>query len=139
MALHPEKPDLTIYRIPYALQWMWPVPLILGISMAPESPWWLVRQGRNDDARKALRRLTSTESEADIDNTISMMRHTNELEREIGAGTSYWDCFKGVNLRRTEITCVTWLIQSASGASMMGYAVYFFKQAGKYLSFSSIR
>ncbi|PVH69328.1 sugar transporter [Cadophora sp. DSE1049] len=125
-----KRNDQWAYRIPYALQWMWPVPLIIGISMAPESPWWLVRKGRNDDARKALRRLTSTESETDIDNTISMMRHTNELEKEIGAGTSYWDCFKGVNLRRTEITCITWLIQSASGASMMGYAVYFFKQAG---------
>ncbi len=116
---------------------MWPVPLIVGISFAPESPWWLVRKGRNEDARKSLCRLTSTDSETDIDHTISMMRHTNELEKEIGAGTSYWDCFRGVNLRRTEITCITWLIQSASGASLMGYAVYFFKQAGQFPSFYS--
>lgn len=42
------------YRIPYSLQWMWPLPLALGIWMAPESPWWLVRKGRLDDAKKAL-------------------------------------------------------------------------------------
>ncbi|KAL2065830.1 hypothetical protein VTL71DRAFT_3500 [Oculimacula yallundae] len=73
--------DQWAYRIPYALQWMWPVPLIIGIACAPASPWWLVRQDRNDDARKALRRLTSTESETDIDTTSSMMRYTNGIER----------------------------------------------------------
>jgi SP family general alpha glucoside:H+ symporter-like MFS transporter len=125
-----KRTDEWAYRIPFALQWVWPVVLVVGITFAPESPWWLVRRGRNDDARKALRRLTSTETEQEIDHTISMMRHTNELEIEISAGTSYLDCFKGVNLRRTEITCVTWLIQAASGASFMGFSVYFFKQAG---------
>lgn len=109
---------------------MWPVPLIIGTSFATESPWWLVRQGRNDDAGSALRRLTSTTSKADLDHSISMMRHTNELGKEISVGTSYLYYFRGVNLRRAEITCVTWAIQAASGASFMGYAVYFFKQAG---------
>ena len=27
------------FRLPYALQWIWPVPLIIGIALAPESPW----------------------------------------------------------------------------------------------------
>lgn len=27
------------FRMPYALQWIWPVPLIIGIALAPESPW----------------------------------------------------------------------------------------------------
>lgn len=34
------RPDEWAYRIPYALQWMWPVPLIIGVFFAPESPWW---------------------------------------------------------------------------------------------------
>jgi SP family general alpha glucoside:H+ symporter-like MFS transporter len=41
-----NREDEWSYRIPYALQWMWPVPLIIGIYLAPESPWWLVRKGR---------------------------------------------------------------------------------------------
>ncbi|KUJ15586.1 sugar transporter [Mollisia scopiformis] len=124
------RTDESAYRIPFALQWMWPIPLLVGIAFAPESPWWLVRKGRYDDARKALGRLSSTTSESKLDNTVSMMRHTNELEKEISAGTTYRDCFKGDNLRRTEITCITWVIQAASGASLMGYAAYFFEQAG---------
>lgn len=124
------RTDAWAYRIPFALQWMWPVPLIIGIAFAPESPWWLVRHDRNDDARSSLRRLRTAATESELDHTISMMRHTNELEKEITAGTSYLDCFRGVNLRRTEITCITWVIQAASGASFMGFAAYFFEQAG---------
>ncbi|OXC59171.1 hypothetical protein AYX13_07134 [Cryptococcus neoformans] len=27
-------------------------------------------------------------------------------------GTSYWDCFRGVDLRRTEIAAAAWMIQN---------------------------
>ena len=91
---------------------------------------WLVRRGRNEDARKSLRRLNGGDSDDKLDEMISMMRHTNELEKEIDSGTRYIDCFRGVNLRRTEITCAVWVIQAASGASLIGYAAYFFQQAG---------
>ncbi|KAL3424482.1 sugar porter family MFS transporter [Phlyctema vagabunda] len=125
-----KRQDQWAYRIPYALQWMWPVPLIIGISFAPESPWWLIRKGRSEDARRALQRLSSSESTTDLDQTVAMMVHTDELEKEISSGTSYADCFKGIDLRRTEITCGVWAIQPLSGASLMGYSAYFFQQAG---------
>jgi MFS transporter, SP family, general alpha glucoside:H+ symporter len=47
-------PGVKSFRIPYALQWMWPLPLAVGIYLAPESPWWLVRKGKVEDAKKAL-------------------------------------------------------------------------------------
>lgn len=74
--------DEWAYRIPYALQWMWPVPLLIGISFAPESPWWLIRRGRLTDAKKSLLRLTSLDRETDFnaDETVAMMVHTNALE-----------------------------------------------------------
>ncbi|KAK5138073.1 hypothetical protein LTR08_005871 [Meristemomyces frigidus] len=125
-----KRTDQWSYRIPFALQWMWPIPLIVGIVFAPESPWWLVRRGRSEEARGSLRRLDGTTSDTKLDETISMMRHTDEIEQELSAGTSFVDCFRGTNLRRTEITCITWTIQAASGASLMGYAAYFFEEAG---------
>lgn len=110
------------YRIPYALQWLWPVPLIIGIFLAPESPWWLVRKERYEDAKHSVRRLTSKNSpNFSVDDTVSFMRVTNELEKANNEGTSYLDCFKGVDLRRTEIACVTWAIQSWCGSTFMGY------------------
>ncbi|KAK5946291.1 hypothetical protein PMZ80_000433 [Knufia obscura] len=120
------------YRIPYAIQWIWPLPIALIAFLAPESPWWLVRHGRLDQARAALLKLTNAKANAEfnVEDTLAMMIHTNELEIQQTAGTSYWDCFKGADLRRTEVTCVTWLIQQTSGSPMIGWATYFMIQAG---------
>lgn len=123
--------DEWAYRIPYALQWIWPVPLIIGIALAPESPWWLVRKDRIEDAKKQLLRLTSRNNTTfNADETISMMVHTNELEKASSEGTSYLDCLKKTDLRRTECCSVAWVIQSMCGASFMGYSTYFYEQAG---------
>ncbi len=59
-----------------------------------------------------------------------MIIHTNELEIQQTAGTSYLDCFKGVDLRRTELTIMTWVIQQTSGSAMMGWGTYFLLQVG---------
>ncbi|UPK93242.1 hypothetical protein LCI18_004177 [Fusarium solani-melongenae] len=127
-----SRDDEWGYKIPFALQWMWPVPLIIGIWLAPESPWWLVRRGRIEEAKHSLQRLTVRNGNADFkpDETISMMIHTNEMEKEAQAGTTYFDLFKGVSLRRTEIVCVTWMIQTLCGSTFMGYSTYFYQQAG---------
>ncbi|KAF2216897.1 hypothetical protein CERZMDRAFT_64297 [Cercospora zeae-maydis SCOH1-5] len=126
------RTDQWAYRIPYALQWMWPVPLIIGVFFAPESPWWLVRKGRLEDAKRSLIRLTSTNRETDFnaDETIAMMAHTTELEKHTTHGASYLDCFKGSDLRRTEIVCMCWAIQNLAGNSFSNYSTYFLQQAG---------
>ncbi|KAK8170423.1 sugar transporter family protein [Phyllosticta citribraziliensis] len=127
-----HRDDQWSYRIPYALQWMWPVPLFIGIAFAPESPWWLVRKGRTEDAKKSLLRLTSSKKNKnfDPDETISMMVHTTALEDRITKGASYLDCFKGCDLRRTEIVCMCWAMQNLSGNSFSNYSTYFLEQAG---------
>lgn len=128
--LHRE--DEWSYRIPYALQWMWPVPLIVGIWFAPESPWWLVRKGRVEEAKHSLLRLTSLDRETDFDadETVAMMVHTTALEERATTGATYLDCFKGVDLRRTEIVCMVWAIQNLSGNSFSNYSTYFLQSAG---------
>ncbi|KAJ5172678.1 hypothetical protein N7492_005271 [Penicillium capsulatum] len=127
-----NRNDEWSYRIPYGLQWMWPLPLFIGILLAPESPWWLVRRGRTQDAKKALDRLTTKgrDTEFDAEETISMMVHTTALEAKITQGASYFDCFKGTDLRRTEIVCMAWAIQNLSGNSFSNYSTYFLEQAG---------
>lgn len=117
--------------IPFALQWMWPLPIFIGCIFAPESPWWLVRHGRIDDAKASLLRLTSRgDPTFDADKTVAMMQHTNQIEIQLSSGTQYWDCFKGVDLRRTEIVTITWLIQILCGSTFMGYSTVFFQAAG---------
>jgi SP family general alpha glucoside:H+ symporter-like MFS transporter len=127
-----DRDDQWSYRIPYALQWMWPVPLIIGVFLAPESPWWLVRKGRLEEAKKSLLRLTSLNRETDFDaeETVAMMVHTTALEEKITKGATYIDCFKGVDFRRTEVVCMAWAIQNLSGNAFSGYSSYFLQQAG---------
>jgi SP family general alpha glucoside:H+ symporter-like MFS transporter len=117
------------YRIPFAIQWIWPVPIIIGVLFAPESPWWLVRKGRIAEAEKSVARLTSDPT-FNCHESVAMMVQTNELEKEMTAGTSYLDCFKGVDLRRTEVVCLLWAAQNMCGAGLMGYSTYFYTQAG---------
>lgn len=127
-----NRTDQWAYRIPYSIQWIWPLPLGIAVFMAPESPWWLVRKGRIEDAKKSLLRLTSLnrETEFDADETVAMMVHTTALEEKITAGATYFDCFRGTDLRRTEIVCMVWAIQNLSGNSFSGYSTYFLEQAG---------
>ncbi|KAK3679185.1 hypothetical protein LTR78_000746 [Recurvomyces mirabilis] len=127
-----DKMGPIAYKLPYGLQWIWPVPLIVVLALAPESPWWLVRQGRKDDAKHSLLRLTSAKGNPDFDpdETINMMIYTTELEKAHTKSASYAACFRGVDLRRTEIVCVVWAIQTLCGSAFMGYSTYFYEQAG---------
>ncbi|KAF2757993.1 MFS transporter [Pseudovirgaria hyperparasitica] len=126
------RDDEWSYRIPYALQWMWPIPLLIGVFFAPESPWWLVRKHRLADAKAALLRLTSPARLPSFnpDETIAMMAHTTALEARLTAGASYTDCFRGTDLRRTEIIAMCWAIQNLSGNSFSGFSTYFLLQSG---------
>lgn len=118
------------YRIPFAVQWVWPIPLFFVLYFAPESPWHLVRAGKYDEAEKSVIRLSSSTQRTNAKQTVAMMIHTNELEKDIDAGTSYWDCFKGIDRRRTEIVCMAFAAQPFCGSAMGGTPTYFFVQAG---------
>ncbi|KAI0151024.1 general substrate transporter [Pestalotiopsis sp. NC0098] len=117
------------YRIPFAVQWVWPIPLFVILFFAPESPWHYVRAEQYVEAERSVMRLSSvTKDEAR--KTVAMMVHTNELEKSIADGTSYLDCFRGIDLRRTEIVCLAFMAQPFCGSAMGGTPTYFFVQAG---------
>jgi MFS transporter, SP family, general alpha glucoside:H+ symporter len=95
------------------------------------SPWWYIRKGNRPAARKALLRLTSpNQPNFNVDETLAMIEHTNEMEKKVKEGVRYRDCFKGVDLRRTEIVVGIWIVQTLGGQNLMGYFSYFLTQAG---------
>ncbi|KAM5350806.1 hypothetical protein ACJ41O_007311 [Fusarium nematophilum] len=131
------RPYLTNYinfcwvRILSKLRWFWPTVLIPLLFFAPESPWWLVRQGRLEAAKQVLERLASVgDANLDLDKNVALMVVTTEHERTVNAETSYLACFKGVDMRRTLIVIGIYCAQTLSGNPLRGYATYFMKQAG---------
>ncbi|KAK6227398.1 maltose permease MAL31 (alpha glucoside transporter) [Colletotrichum tabaci] len=123
--------DEWSFRIPFALQWSWPVLLIPLLAFAPESPWHLVRNGQLDKAEKALSRLQRRKvNNMDAKVRLKEIIETDRMEQRHQTGTSYWDCFRGVERRRTEIACLAFAGQVLSGSSFAYNSVYFFQQAG---------
>ncbi|KAJ5885400.1 general substrate transporter [Penicillium taxi] len=121
--------DQWSYRIPLALQWMLPAPLLILGCFMPESPWWYVRQGDPDSALKIVNRLMVKPDSARARETVAMMIHTDQREKEVKQG-SYMDCFRGHNARRTEIACIAFVGQVFSGLMFAYSPTYFFEQAG---------
>ena len=93
------------WRLPFCLQWIWPIPIALGAYLAPESPWNSVRRGKMDEARKSLIRLRQKgpDAEAEVEASLAYIIHTTNLEMAETEGGRFIDCFRGTNLRRTEI------------------------------------
>lgn len=128
------RTDQWGWRIPYAIQWIWPVPIIIGVLFAPESPWWLVRHGKVEEAKKSLSALSRPGvSDYDTEDAVALMIITNTHEKLTREGVSYWDCLKGVDRRRTEIVCCVWMCQVFCGIWYGGNIVYFLQQ----ISFSN--
>ncbi|KAK3339068.1 hypothetical protein B0H65DRAFT_289208 [Neurospora tetraspora] len=125
------RTDQWAYRIPFGVQWVWPIPILAGLVFAPESPWWYVRHNKREEAKQSLLRLTSRNQPGfNVDETLAMIEHTNELEKQLKEGVTFRDCFRGIDLRRTEIVVGIWLVQTLGGQNLMGYFSYFLTQAG---------
>ncbi|KAK7973255.1 hypothetical protein PG988_007389 [Apiospora saccharicola] len=103
-----KRDDQWSYRILFAVQW----------------------HGRLEEAERVLRRVTCGPQRDKAPQTLAMMVHTNDIEREIEAGSSYRDYFRGSHRRRTEIACVSFAGQVLAGSQFAYSGTYFFQQAG---------
>jgi len=89
-----NRPNHSAYRIPIAMQFVWATILATGMFFLTESPRWLIKQGREDDAAKSLARLLSTTpDDIEVQTEIEEIRANLRLEQEHGE-SSYLDCFR---------------------------------------------
>ncbi|KAF7350122.1 Maltose permease [Mycena venus] len=98
--------------------WGWRLPFVIQAAMG--------------EAEQNVLRLTNRDyfSKEDAKRSVANMIHTTAIEREMQAGTSYIQCFSGIDLRRTEIAMMVFAIQLLSGENLIGQGVQFFVQAG---------
>ena len=52
-----DRNDTGSYRIPVAVQFAWAIILVVGMLILPETPRYLIKRGRQDQAAKSLSRL----------------------------------------------------------------------------------
>lgn len=105
------------------------------LFFAPESPWWLLRRGRKQEALRSIKRL-GYNTESGANEAFAMMERTVEIEAHAGGSPSLLDLFKGVDLRRTIITCLVYASQNFAGNLIANQATFFFERAGMDTNFS---
>jgi SP family general alpha glucoside:H+ symporter-like MFS transporter len=105
---------------------MFPTPLAILVFCSPESPWWLVRKGRLEEAAHSVGRL-GRKSRLIPSETVAMMRRVIELETSKKA-PNHLELFRGTNLYRTLIVCGVFLAQNLTGNLIANQAVYFFER-----------
>lgn len=105
---------------------MFPTPLAILLWIAPESPWWLVRKGRLEEAEKSVGRL-GRKTRLNTSEAVAMMRRTIELEKS-EKEPNHLELFKGTDLYRTLIVCGVYAAQNLTGNLIANQAVYFFER-----------
>ncbi|KAF5964497.1 alpha-glucoside transporter protein [Fusarium bulbicola] len=124
-----KRNDQWAWRVPLALQWLFPTPLLILVFLSPESPWWLIRKGRKEEALRSIQRLGSNDKEV-AHQKLAMMERTVEIEEQEGSNPSLLDLVKGTDLRRTIITCLIYASQNFAGNLIANQATFFFERAG---------
>ncbi|CAI5760526.1 unnamed protein product [Candida verbasci] len=123
-----ERPDA--YKIAFAIQWIWPVPIIIGVYLAPDSPWQLVKRGKLKEAKHSICRLISSSNKDVIaDKMVTKIQMTLK-EESLKDNGSFIEIFKGTNFRRTVIVTLIWVSQKVTGMGLTNYSTYFYEQAG---------
>jgi len=106
------------YQIPLASLFAIPTFLSVIVIFIPESPRWLLVHNRPADARRALERLRGASFDHRpelLEEEYQEMLQGIEEEKELASGSSFFDMFKGADLRRTLLCYAVILSHSSSG------------------------
>ncbi|KAH7141012.1 general substrate transporter [Dactylonectria macrodidyma] len=125
-----ERTDRWAYRGPFATQLFFILFLAVGLPFVPETPWYLARKGKREEAKQSLIKLYG--AGVDVDGKLASLEETIAEEDSSRDEEASWkQCFKGVDLTRTMISIGVFVCQHFVGIIfVLGYSTYFFQLAG---------
>ncbi|KAL0778842.1 hypothetical protein CaCOL14_005100 [Colletotrichum acutatum] len=124
-----SRTDQWQYLIVIICQLFVPVGYATMFPFLPESPRYLIYGGKYEEAEKVLTRLSNRPET--IAQEVQLLKAQVEEQRELHKATSFRDCFKGTNLRRTVIAMGVQILQQAQGVSFIqNFIVTFMQQLG---------
>ncbi|GAA6056376.1 hypothetical protein JCM3770_005978 [Rhodotorula araucariae] len=122
------------YQLQLVVLFAVPLWFMVYSFVMPESPRWLATHEREDDALRSLRRIRGTAyADEHIKLELETIKQAIVAEKEIQAGATILDIFKGTDLRRTLLACGAATLHAASGINYLvdkaRYGTVFFQIA----------
>lgn len=122
--------DRNSYRIPMAIQWVLSIIPFLVTILLPESPVWLMRKSKWEDAQAACRRLAGPRSTL-LYNRLRDESVQRELDSKANKDISYLDLFRrGPDFRRSALIVFAHLIPIFFGLTLLGHSSYLLEIIG---------
>jgi hypothetical protein len=105
------------YRIPLAVFFVVPTIQTISLFFFPESPRWLMTQGREDDAEASLRKLRNRNiKESEFQAEFNEIRISTAEQIENSTNKKLWiEMWKGTDLRRTLLSIAIICFHCANG------------------------
>ncbi|KAK1580611.1 general substrate transporter [Colletotrichum navitas] len=126
-----KRQDTGSYRIPIAVQFLWSIILFVGMLILPETPRFLIKRGRLEDATKALAKLRRLpENDPYVAEEIAEIKANHDYESSIGTAT-YLDCFRPPVLKRQFTGMALQALQQLTGINFIFYyGTTYFENSG---------
>jgi len=126
-----ERQDTGSYRIPIAVQFAWAIILIVGMLLLPETPRYLIKRGRMDQAAVALGKLRRLPRDHPaVEEELAEIEANHKFELSLGK-SSYIDCFRGPMRKRQLTGMGIQALQQLTGINFIFYyGTQYFKNSG---------
>lgn len=126
-----NRQDTGSYRIPVAVQFAWSIIICVGLLFLPETPRFLIKQDKHEEAAKSLSRLRRLDpTHPGVVEELAEIEGNHRYEMSIAKAT-YLDCFKGTVGKRLLTGCGLQALQQLTGVNFIFYyGTQYFENAG---------